>query len=79
MDDENVEPVILVSRHEHSDPITPQLKVHSLVFDITHAVHTQLGGALSQKDWFYCDTSILGFLVIEGQIELAHVINQARG
>lgn len=41
MQQQNVKPVLLVSRHVHSHSITPQLKMHPGIFDIADAVQAK--------------------------------------
>ena len=38
MNAEIIAPIVLVPGHEHPNPITPKLEMHSLVLDIANAV-----------------------------------------
>ena len=77
MQKQNIEPLILILRHEHPNPITPQLEMHPLVLDISHSVECQTGVAFPEEDRFDCDSGILSFGIVYREIEFTHVVDEA--
>ena len=51
VDEKYVEPIILILRHVHSDSVAPQLEMHSRVFDVAHAIQSQVSGTFTKQYW----------------------------
>ena len=77
MEEEHVEPAILVARHEHPHTITPQFKVHSLIFDIAYAVQPEVSFALAKQHRPDSNASVGGVGVGHGEVNLSHVVHEA--
>ena len=75
MNEHDIEPFVLVPRHEHSHTITPQLKVHASIFDITNTIEAKVSISFAQKDGPDRDTLRWG--IRYGQIKLADIIHKA--
>ena len=72
-----IKPPLLIPRHEHPNSITPQLEVHPLVLDIAHAVQAQARAPLAEEDGPHHDARGGGVRVVHGQVEFAHVVDEA--
>jgi hypothetical protein len=84
MHQEHIEPFLLADfstfRHEHLDPITPQLVMHPCVLDVPHTIHREVRITLPKEDGPDSDTLVR--CVVDGfvgcEVELAKVIENAR-
>jgi hypothetical protein len=60
MQQQDVKPIIFISGHEHPDAVTPQLKMHSGIFDVPDTVQAKVGIAFAEKDGADCYTGCSG-------------------
>ena len=77
MQKQDVEPQVLVFRHVHPHAVAAQLEVHTLVFDVPDAIKTETRVALAEKDGPDGDAVDLRLSVVQREVDLAHVVNQA--
>lgn len=85
MYDEHIEPVLLADlapfRHEHLDPVAPELIVHSSVFDVAAPVQREVRVAFPEQDGLYANTLVTRWIfdcLLARQIELAKVVEHPR-
>jgi hypothetical protein len=77
MQKQDIEPVFFVPRHEHSNSITPQLVMHSRIFDVADSIQSEIRVSFAEEDGAYRYTGAGVFRIGHREVKLAHVINKS--
>lgn len=81
MQQQEIEPAILISRHVHSDTVAPKLEVHPGVFHVPYPIQAEPGVSLAEKHRTHGDASCLSAprsgRVRVWKVELSHVVHQS--
>ena len=76
MNEKYIKPLLLILRHIHLHPVTPQLNVHPRILHVPDAIQRKTRVAPPYTYGSDCDACIFG--ILSGKGDFTYVIDEAR-